>query len=561
MREYREPTCATFLKEPLVLGVSLFPLLLLVGAVSFLQTIGLTIFACILAVLGYSGLRLHARLGRVGSEEAVLYWLERKAKAPLASALPTKRISFQSPDTLDEDQALDQKAGLEEELRRLRSKESVVISISVSPDGATCTSSVAVMPYTYSLYRIPSHTDPAWITAQLRNVRNSQVVLRIDGMDQRKAKQMAEKARRRNALLGEDTSSIDAEVSFAEASAVLEGICRGTEEIIRLSLIVQSHEALPLDPDHFCQEKNVELARLSVTGERRRPHRGHYLRLKTATDLIPSNLDPLVEGFSFLKTRRGFPADFSLVDERFDAHHALIVGSTGAGKSFFTGLSLLRLVECKMPVSVLFMDHRRSFKRLVTKLGRHVEPTSLTDLKRAFDITLLDEPGAVLGVELVELLSDEKIQAVEFLLEEMERFLAKRQSTHLVYLVIDECWSFLKEKPHFVQRAFREYRKLGGAIVAITHSIGDFLNTENGQVVLQTAPIRILLRQEEDIIPYRSALNINAKEARELRFLRQEKGVYSECLVKSPYHSLIARLCPTPEELELLHTDKRRRKV
>jgi hypothetical protein len=559
MREYREPSCATFLKEPLVLGVSLFPLLLLVGAVSFLQTLGFTITACAIALLGYIGLRFQARLGRVGSEERVIYWMEKKAKARLQAPSPRRTIAFHSPDTLDQDQALDLKAGLEDELRSIRPGDSAVISIEIANRGATCLENVAKRHYSYSLYRIPSHTDPAWITAQLRSLKNSSVILRLDGMDQRKAKQMAEKARRRNALVGEGISSIDAEVSFAEASAVLEGISRGTEEVIRLSLVVQSDGELKLDPDYFCKEENAELSYLSITGARRRPHRAHYLRIKTATDLIPSHLDPLVNDFSFLETRRGFPAEFSLVDERFDAHHALVVGSTGAGKSFFTGLSLLRLVESDASVAVLFMDHRRSFKRLTVKLGSHFEPASLPELKESFNIRLLDKPGAVVGVELVELLSDEKIEAAEFLLEEMERFLARRKSTHLVYLVIDECWSFLKEKPHLVQRAFREYRKLGGAMVAITHSIGDFLNTENGQVVLQTAPIRILLRQEEDITPYRSALNINATEARELRFLRQQKGVYSECLVKSPYHSLIGRLLPTKEELELLHTDKRRK--
>ena len=560
MREYREPSCATFLKEPLVLGVSLIPLLLLVGAVSFLQTLGFTVTACLAALLGYVGLRLHARLGRVGSEESVIYWIEKKVKARVQEPAKTREIQFVSPDTLDGDQALDLKAVLEDEFRAIRPDESAVIAIEITDKGAACISTVPKRPYAYSLYRIPSHTDPAWITARLRSVKNSNVVVRLDGMDQRTTKKMAEKARRRNALLGDGISSIDAEVSFAEASAVLEGICRGTEEVIRLSLVVQSNSELTLDPDYFCKEENLELSCLSISGARRRPHRAHFLRVKTATDLIPSHLDPKVEGFSFLNTRRGFPAEFLLNDERFDAHHALVVGSTGAGKSFFTGLSLLRLVGNDASVSVLFMDHRRSFKRLAVKFGNHFEPASLPELKSNFDIALLEKPGAVIGVELVELLNEEKIEAAEFLLEEMERFLARRNSTHLVYLVIDECWSFLKEKPHLVQRAFREYRKLGGAMVAITHSIGDFLNTENGQVVLQTAPIRILLRQEEDITPYRSALNINATEARELRFLRQQKGVYSECLVKTPYHSLIGRLLPTPDELELLHTDKRRKK-
>lgn len=379
-------------------------------------------------------------------------------------------------------------------------------------------------------------------------------------MDKRKAKLLADRARKRSADLGQAISNLDYAISFEESSAVLEGLIRGTEEIIRFSLVVESSAPLPLDPTFFLEESSPDLAIASARGLRKRFHRPFYVRIKTAADLVPSLLDPKKEEPSFLTTRRGFPLYFSPLDPRLGALHQLVVGATGAGKSFFTGLVLKRLLEAGAPISVLFIDHNRSFKRLCLKYGQYyLEPQNLDSISLSF--TPLDRPGTLAGVELSDLLLSEKKEAAQRLLAQIEEYLRKRTSSHILYIVLDECWNFLRDEPVLVQRAYREYRKLRGAVVSLSHGLTDFLNTENGQSILQNAPLRILLRQGEDLLPLQSVLELNSVELKELRRLRQKKGVYAECLIKTPFSSQIGRLYPTEEEFSLLQTDNLRQSL
>jgi type IV secretory pathway VirB4 component len=172
--------------------------------------------------------------------------------------------------------------------------------------------------------------------------------------------------------------------------------------------------------------------------------------------------------------------------------------------------------------------------------------------------SVLEHEGTMAGIELSEFNIAEKKQAAAITLEKVSAHLRKRKSSHVIYVVLDECWNFLRDEPALVQQAFREFRKLNGAAIAITQSLSDFLRDESGQSIVQNAPIRILLRQGEDMAPYRGALGLNDVEVQRLRELRQVKGEYSECLIKTPYMSRIARLHPTEAEHALLRTDNLR---
>jgi type IV secretory pathway VirB4 component len=162
------------------------------------------------------------------------------------------------------------------------------------------------------------------------------------------------------------------------------------------------------------------------------------------------------------------------------------------------------------------------------------------------------------GIELSDLQLSEKKAATHEVLSRIESFLRARNTTHPIYIVLDECWNFMRDEPVLVQRAFREFRKLNGAAVAITQSLSDFLSDQSGQSIFQNAPIRILLRQGEDLGRYQGILNLNSVELSRVRLLKQRKGSFSECLVKTPFLSRIGRLYPTHEEHELLRTDNLR---
>ena len=209
-------------------------------------------------------------------------------------------------------------------------------------------------------------------------------------------------------------------------------------------------------------------------------------------------------------------------------------------------------------MSVLFVDHNRSFRRVVKASGgSYFEPKSLTALMSdsAEMMSALNQPGQMVGIELSDLSLDEKKAGIGGLLSRVETFLRCRDTTYPVYLVLDECWNFLRDEPLLVQRAFREFRKLNGAAIAITQSLSDFLTDESGQSIFQNAPIRILLRQGEDLSRYQGALALNPVELARVRMLQQKKGVFSECLIKTPFLSRFGRLYPSPAEHELLRTD------
>lgn len=67
--------------------------------------------------------------------------------------------------------------------------------------------------------------------------------------------------------------------------------------------------------------------------------------------------------------------------------------------------------------------------------------------------------------------------------------------------------------------------------------------------------MRILLRQGEDLAPYRGMLGLNEVEISKVRALKQKKGVFSECLIKTSFVSHLGRLYPTEEEHETFRTD------
>lgn len=591
MRNYSEPTARNLLRRPLVLGVSSTGIILLAFVtlgLSFVVGDGLrgNLITFVTAVTGYVLLRLLSRFSRAGWEEGLLYRIERFVRRGRASAeikAVRSSLPIAIPDTLDSVDLIYLKENSFERVTALRVKERIVFCGEYGKAGlklweissrAPANARVFLNPvplaqfgitpsdHVYSLIQLPVITDPLWLFSIIAKLPAPvSVLLRVDGLDSRRSKSQIETARRSNSRDSSRVSSIDAEVSFEEASRVLQGISRGDEGVCEVSLCLVSPELLDLDPAYFHKEKTPELTLLSNLGVRARSHRAFVTRAVTAADLIPNVGDPAEDGAAILKTSRGLPVYFSPQDSRLEALHWLVVGASGSGKSFFTGLVLKRMVEAGTPMSVLFVDHHRSFQRLVRQAhGVYVEPQDLPDLESVLPVitATLNSPGVISGVELSDLSLSEKKTATHSLLSSIEAFLKKRRSTHPVYVVLDECWNFLRDEPILVQRAFREFRKLNGAAVAITQSLSDFLTDESGQSIFQNAPIRILLRQGEDPVRYQGVLSLNETELKKLRFLKQQRGLYSECLIKTPFLSRLARLYPTHEEHELLRTDNLR---
>ncbi len=591
MRKFNEPTARNLLRRPLILGVPFQGLILLAFAVlSMLLLSGgrrtgdtLTLGS---GALGYLILWLLARFAHPGWEESMFFPLEQLAKRKSAETLEIAthpvEVLIQSPDTLDPTDLIYGKESLGESFKILKAGESKTFLFTLGTEGTRVatllTTGVGIRgssargleassghpcKFAYSLSQLPVSTDPLWAFGVFARLQSPfQVLIRVQGVEFLTTKRRIEASRRRNARDGMSVSNVDADVTFEEASRVLQGLSRGDESLVELSLVLVSPVAQPnLDPELFTLESNQELTLLSVLGSRTRFFRSHLVRAVTASDLMPTLMDPFEEGAQILKTVRKNPLYFSPQDPRLEALHMLVVGASGSGKSFFTGLALKRMRDAQVPMSALFIDHNRSFRRLIrSNHESYLEPDSLQDLGVRTDhcLSQLETPGTFAGIELSDLGLDEKKLATHLLLSRVEHFLRNRKTTHPIYLVLDECWNFLRDEPVLVQRAFREFRKLNGAVIAITQSLSDFVTDSTGQSIFQNAPTRILLRQGEDLSQFRGALGLNDVELSKLRLLRQVKGSFSECLIKTPFLSRIGRLYPTEDENALLRTDNLR---
>ncbi|MBW7940765.1 MAG: hypothetical protein H3C63_18735, partial [Candidatus Omnitrophica bacterium] len=338
--------------------VSMTGLLFLVFIVSLIQVLlgghaWANLVSGTVAVLGYGSLRLLARHGKTGWEEGLVFRLERLLGKLKTGTVMERASSIEviAPDTLDEEALIFQKQIVEDRIREVRESETVVLCFRISASGARITEVksepslerpgiVNDFSHWYSLHRLPTFTDPLWMYGVLSQLKDGVIIVRIDGQDQLSVKRSIERARRNNAIDGSTIRDIDSEVSFDEASQVLEGISRGSEQALGFSLVIGSNEPLAIDPALFTHEKDASLPVLSVLAARRRPHRAFRLRAVTASDLVPNFHDPIEKGAAILKTKKGFPLYFSPLDERLEALHWLVAGASGSGKSFFTGLVL-----------------------------------------------------------------------------------------------------------------------------------------------------------------------------------------------------------------------------
>jgi hypothetical protein len=123
---------------------------------------------------------------------------------------------------------------------------------------------------------------------------------------------------------------------------------------------------------------------------------------------------------------------------------------------------------------------------------------------------------------------------------------------------MDECWSLLASDSIGVQKAFREYRKLEVGVIAITQSLSDFSSNAVGKSMIQNAPIKVLLRQDEDIRDFKYILGLSEKEIETVKGLSKVNGEFSECLIKTPFLTRFGVLRTLPDEHEILRTDNLR---
>ncbi len=115
--------------------------------------------------------------------------------------------------------------------------------------------------------------------------------------------------------------------------------------------------------------------------------------------------------------------------------------------------------------------------------------------------------------------------------------------------VFDEGWSLIASEfgAHFVDRAVRTYRSLGGSVGFVTQDHRD-LDTPMGRAVLGNTATKIILPTDASTtasLP--NFMDLNGAERAAIASLRMVKGVYSEFFISmAGVGSTVARLVPFP---------------
>jgi conjugal transfer ATP-binding protein TraC len=150
-----------------------------------------------------------------------------------------------------------------------------------------------------------------------------------------------------------------------------------------------------------------------------------------------------------------------------------------------------------------------------------------------------------------------------FLLVTMNFIISSIQATDQgrpKYLFIDEAWALLKNEAsaRYVAEAFRTYRKLGCAVVAVSQAVSDFLAVPGGKTILQNAPTKILLRQErETVSTLKDELKLSPEEVQLVSSVMTVPGVRSEFYLRTSWGSGVGILYLSPIMYWVTTTDFR----
>ena len=136
-----------------------------------------------------------------------------------------------------------------------------------------------------------------------------------------------------------------------------------------------------------------------------------------------------------------------------------------------------------------------------------------------------------------------KTPLIIYLMESFKRLKGKK------IIVMDECWELLINHARFVEKNFRELRKLDGSAIAIGQNLNDFTSTALGKVVAQNTFYKFFLKQNLSPSEF-----VDSHQVKQIAELKTIKRVYSEAFLISESFEKVMRFNPTPLEYELFTT-------
>jgi len=115
------------------------------------------------------------------------------------------------------------------------------------------------------------------------------------------------------------------------------------------------------------------------------------------------------------------------------------------------------------------------------------------------------------------------------------------------YIVIDEGWKFFNDEvgSELIQNLYRTARKFNGAVLSISQSPKDFLETAAANAIITNSYVKYILKltKGHDLL---EQFDLNQNEAQAVKQLAAEPGKFSDIFIKYGERSLVARIEPCP---------------
>ena len=123
-------------------------------------------------------------------------------------------------------------------------------------------------------------------------------------------------------------------------------------------------------------------------------------------------------------------------------------------------------------------------------------------------------------------------------------------------IVIDEGWKFFNDEvgSELIQNLYRTARKFNGAVLSISQSPKDFLDTKAATAIISNSYVKYILKlaKGHELLPQ---FELNANEMEAVKNLQSKHKVFSDLFIKFGAHSLTARIEPGALDYWICTTD------
>ena len=123
-------------------------------------------------------------------------------------------------------------------------------------------------------------------------------------------------------------------------------------------------------------------------------------------------------------------------------------------------------------------------------------------------------------------------------------------------IVIDEGWKFFNDDTgsELIQNLYRTARKFNGAVLSVSQSPKDFLDTKAAAAIVGNSYVKYVLKlaKGHELL---AQFDLNPNEVEAVKALQSKPGLFSDIFVKFDAHPLVARIEPGPLDYCICTTD------